>query len=181
MSRTDDLVEELLTIEDSYHAKERRHKKIPKKEIVFSATDKDKAVSIIMKLIKDHKLNVEEIKEKIDKQVKWDKFWRINELLDDIQSQRLEEAYKRLSFAKSTNKRLGKHSNVELREHELIEDILSNMTNDKVKSGKKKKRKSKKKKRKTRGKTRRKTGRKTRRKTKKKHIRSKKRKGNKII
>ena len=181
MSRTDDLVEELLTIEDSYHAKERRHKKIPKKEIVFSATDKDKAVSIITKLIKDHKLNDEEIKEKIDKQVKWDKFWRINELLDDIQSQRLEEAYKRLSFAKSTNKRLGKHSNVELREHELIEDILSNMTNDKVKSGKKKKRKSKKKKRKTRKKTRKKTGRKTRRKTKKKHIRSKKRKGNKII
>lgn len=173
MSRTDDLVEELLTIEDSYHAKERRHKKIPKKEIVFSATDKDKAVSIIMKLIKDHKLNVEEIKEKIDKQVKWDKFWRINELLDDIddiQSQRLEEAYKRLSFSKTLHSRLGKHSNVELREHELVEDILSNMTNDKVKSGKKKTKRRKSKRRKSK-KKRNKT-----KKTKKRHKISKNKK-----
>ena len=76
--------------------KERRHKKIPKKEIVLSATDKDKAVSIIMKLINDHKLNDEEIKEKIDKQEKWDKFLKLNELLDDLQSQILADASNRL-------------------------------------------------------------------------------------
>ena len=92
----DDLIEELLVLEDPYHAKEKRHKKIPKKEIPFLKSDIKKAIAIIMKLMEDHNMTPQKIRTKVNQQVKWDPFWRINELLDKVQEIRVKGAKSKL-------------------------------------------------------------------------------------
>ena len=92
----DDLIEELLVLEDPYHAKEKRHKKIPKNEMPFLKSDIKKAIAIIMKLMEDHNMTPEKIRTKVNQQVKWDPFWRINELLDKVQEIRVKGAKSKL-------------------------------------------------------------------------------------
>ena len=92
----DDLIEELLVLEDPYHAKEKRHKKVPKTEIPFLKSDITKAIAIIMKLMEDHNMTPQKIRTKVNQQVKWDPFWRINELLDKVQEIRVKGAKSKL-------------------------------------------------------------------------------------
>ena len=96
MSNVCDLIEELLVIEDPLHEKERRHKKIPKCEMPFANSDINKAIPIIMKLIEEHNMTPERIRVKVNEQVKWQPFWRINELLDIEQKIRMKGAKSKL-------------------------------------------------------------------------------------
>ena len=96
MSNVCSLIENLLLIEDPLHVKERRHKKIPKYEIPFTNTDINKAIPIIMKLIEEHNMTPERIRVKVNEQVKWQPFWRINELLDIEQKIRMKGAKSKL-------------------------------------------------------------------------------------
>ena len=96
MSNVDDLIEELLVLEDPLHAKERRHPKVPKREMPFTHSDIKKAIPIIMDLIENHNMTPRQIREKVTLQVKWQPFWRINELLDKEQEIRMKGAKSKL-------------------------------------------------------------------------------------
>ena len=96
MSNVDDLIEELMILEDPLHAKERRHPKVPKREMPFTRSDVNKAIPIIMELIEDHNMTPKKIRVKVTEQVKWQPFWRINELLDREQEIRVKGAKSKL-------------------------------------------------------------------------------------
>ena len=96
MSDVDDLIEELMVLEDPLHEKERRHPKVPKREMPFTHSDIKKAIPIIMDLIENHNMTPRKIREKVTLQVKWQPFWRINELLDKEQEIRMKGAKSKL-------------------------------------------------------------------------------------
>jgi hypothetical protein len=96
MSNVDDLIEELMILEDPLHAKERRHPKVPKREMPFTRSDVNKAIPIIMELIEEHNMTPKKIRETVTLQVKWQPFWRINELLDREQEIRVKGAKSKL-------------------------------------------------------------------------------------